>query len=406
MKAYIQLYCKKSRVRLDGTAPIYFSIRMGSQKLLYTGKNIKPELFDNKLGEITNKRVYGKLNLYLENEKNKINDIILDFQYRNEVITHEKIIARYKNHINQSSFLTFAYNELEDQKVYLKKKSYEDYKTSLNSLKEYKPNITFDNITYNFLKDFENWLKVTKKRKQNSRYRNFVAIRKFLKIAIKEGLTKNYPFEEFKFSLVNTERDYLTEDELLKLHNIFDAGKLSTKLQNTLANFLFTCYTGIAGDDMRNKDRFKIQDDCIYFERGKTSKQVKVPLTKKAKRMLPEIMERPLKQKIHRVNEDLEEIMSEAKIKKKITYHAGRHTFAIISLIKGVSLPVISKVLGHTSIKTTEIYARVVDELLNNEMAKWDVKEDLDIDQKKGRSPKKPKMASRKPLEKPTTGKV
>lgn len=405
MKAYVKLYCKKSRTRGDGLAPIYFSIRIGKQKLLYTGKNIKPELFNNDSGEIINKRLYGGLNLYLEKEKNKLNDIILQLQLQEVPLTFEKIIGLYQNKSSFNSFLTFAYAELEKEKPSIAAKTYADYKTSLNNLKEYAPDISFEGINYQFLREYETWLRVEKLRSQNSRAHNFVAIRKFLNIAINTGLTKNYPFKQFKFTSVKKEKEYLTEKELKELQKLYDANSLSLKLQKTLANFLFTCYTGIAADDMRNKERLHYHKDHIIFERGKTKKTVRVPLTAFAKRMLPEIQQYDLKQKPHRVNEDLKEIMAQAKIKKKITYHAGRHTFAIISLMKGVSLPVISKVLGHTSIKTTEIYARVVDELLNNEMAKWDVKKDLGINKKKGRRPKA-KKASRKPLEKPTTGKV
>jgi integrase len=183
----------------------------------------------------------------------------------------------------------------------------------------------------------------------------------------------NYPFKEFKFSPGKKERDYLLESELKALQDLFDSNKLSKRHQDVLANFLFTCYTGIAGDDMKNKHRFNVSEDSITFERGKTNKPTKVPLTKLAKRMLPEIQNRKLKLKISEVSIDLAKIFELAKINKTITYHGGRHTFAIISLMKGISLSVISKVLGHTSTKTTEIYAKVVDELLNQEMKKWDV---------------------------------
>lgn len=87
---------QKTKVKPDGTAPVYFSIRIGKEKLPYTGKSIRPDLINNKGGgEITNKKVHAKLNLYLENEKNKLNAIILDLQYKKVTLSFEKVIGLY-----------------------------------------------------------------------------------------------------------------------------------------------------------------------------------------------------------------------------------------------------------------------------------------------------------------------
>ncbi len=374
MKCYAKLYCKKKNINKDGKTLIYLVIRIGiKEKLLSTGKYIDPGLFNNSgYGGIIEKRNHGKLNTYLENEKNKVNDLILDLQYKNEVITFDKIIHKYCNTSSAENFLEFAYKELELLKPKLAKKTYLDYYYSLKNLEEFNAELTFDDLSYRFLTRFEVWLKAVKHRNQNSRVRNFTAIRKFLNLAINYGLTKNYPFRQFKFSGKRVEREHLTEIELTKLQELFDSKTLSEKLQKTLGNFLFTCYTGIAADDMKHKERLKIDGKTVTFNRGKTGEFVMVPLSNKAKALVPFIQEENLKQKTHRIHQDLTEIMELASIDKHITYHCGRHTFAVISLIKGISLSVVSNVLGHTATKTTEIYAKVVDQLLNTEMAKWD----------------------------------
>ncbi len=350
-----------------------FAIIIGSkQKLISSGKTIEPSSFSNENGgEIINKRNYNKLNTYLENKKNELNDIILDYQYKNEAFTFEKIINKF-NDESGNCFIKFATKELEELKPKIADKTYKDYKVSLNNLKDYCRHLPFHDLTYQFLTKYEIWLKTIKKRNQNSRFHNFAFIRKFLNLAINYGLTNNYPFRQFKFSQNKVEREYLTEEEVDKLQDLFDSNKLTEKLQNTLANFLFTCYTGIAADDMKNKERLRFNGETVSYNRGKTGEYIKVPLTSKAKLLVPEIQTRSLKQKHHRVTTDLKEIMGLAKIDKHITYHCGRHTFAIISFMKGIGLSVISKVLGHTTTKTTEIYAKVVDELMSKEMAMWD----------------------------------
>lgn len=261
---------------------------------------------------------------------------------------------------------------MELQKPKLAFKTYEDYYYTLNNLKEFDSAVTFDELNYKFLTRFEVWLKVVKHRNQNSRVRNFTTIRKYFNMAINFGITTNYPFRQFKFSPQKVEREHLLEAELEKIQELFDAQTLSERYQKTLGNFLFTCYTGIAADDMRNKDRLKFNGGFVSFIRGKSSEPVKVPLTKKAKDLIPFILEANLKQKSQRVQDDLKVIMNETGIDKHITYHCGRHTFAVISLMKGISVSVVSNVLGHTSLETTKIYAKVVEQLLNKEMAKWD----------------------------------
>lgn len=373
MSAYVKLYCKKNRIKKNGEAPVYFVIKLnGKEKLLFAGKTVNPKAFDNLTGEVSNKILNAKLNSYLLNERGRFNDIILDLQYRKESITFDKVINCYQKPLSNNCFLEFFSSELELLKNGLAYKTYKDYLVSFNNLKEYRKSLSFEEIDYKFLVQYDIWLKSVKKRNQNSRYHNFAAIRKFINLAIKYGYTKNYPFTEFKFKQKSVEREFLNEDEVRSLQNLFCSNGLSRKLRVTLAHFLFTCYTGVAADDLRHKERLKFTDELLVFERGKTKHLVKVPLTSKAKMIKDEVLMSSLKQSSSRTNNDLKDIMELAGINKHITYHAGRHTFAIISLMKGISLSVISKVLGHTSTKTTEIYAKVVDELLNNEMAKWD----------------------------------
>lgn len=145
-------------------------------------------------------------------------------------------------------------------------------------------------MNFKFLKEYETWLIVFRKRNQNSRTHNFVAIQKYLNLVIKYGITKTYPFQEVKFSTSSSEIDFLDEKEIIMLQKLYDSNQLSLKHQKTLANFLFTCYTGIAGDDLKNKQRLTFTEDYVIFERGKTKKPVKVPLTKLAKRMVPEVL--------------------------------------------------------------------------------------------------------------------
>lgn len=143
-------------------------------------------------------------------------------------------------------------------------------------------------------------------------------------------------------------------------------------MQKSLGNFLFSCMTGVSGREMRDKDCIRFEGDRIIFTRKKTNKQVYIPLHRKAKELWEDVKKDNLKQKHNRVNDDLKEALKAAEINKVVTYHESRHTFGVVGLLKGMSIMVISKILGHASVKTTEIYARVVDVLTKQEMDKWD----------------------------------
>lgn len=375
MKAYAKLYCKKTKLRPDGSSPIYLVIKLnGKEKLISTGQFINPDHWDNKAQSASNPAKYNKLMAILNNDKTKLNDVIINIQHRKGVVSFNTIITEFKRGEQDDCFIKFAFNELERLKLGLKMKTHEDYYYSLNNLKEYQSSVTFNEITHEFLTYFDIWLKAIKKRNKTSRNHNFTAIRKFINIAITYGLTNNYPFRTFKIKQTseNKEPKYLTEDELYKLEELLYSKPLGDRHTRTLTNFLFTCYTGIPGQELRAQNSLKISDKAITYTRTKTNQPVLVPLIKKSKRLLPLLKDMQLKQHYHSVNIDLREILNMAGIDKDITYHCGRHTFAVNSLIKGISLSVISNVLGHTTTKTTEIYAKVVDQLLNKEMALWD----------------------------------
>ncbi len=374
MKVYAKLYCKKNRKKPDGTAPIYLVLRIKSkERLLATGKSINPDHWDQKAETVVNPVKYNKLMSILTKEKVKLNDIIIDIQQRQGLLTFDNIINEYHKGSRNEDFLEFAFTELENLKPGMKRKTHEDYYYSLQNLKEYRPTLSFNEITSELLIHYDVWLKSIKKRNDSSRYHNFTAIRKFINLAISYGLTNNYPFRNFKIRVKSEKAEviYLTEKEVKKLEELLYSNTLGERHYRTLCNFLFTCYTGISGQELRN-GALNVNGESINFVRSKTNKPVKVPITSYSRKLLPVVKENKLKKHYYSVNQDLTEIMEIAKINKYITYHCGRHTFAIISLMKGISLSVISKVLGHTTTKTTEIYAKVVDELMSKEMAKWD----------------------------------
>jgi site-specific recombinase XerD len=211
--------------------------------------------------------------------------------------------------------------------------------------------------------------------KKNTIAGSFRIIRLLLNLAIKKNFTKNYPFKDFKIVSEDVDKDYLPLEKVTQLHDLYDSGTITERLKGTLGYFLFSCYTGLRFSDASRLRANMIEGNHLIIKTQKTKKQVKIPLSKRAISLLDTelagLFSRPLKQSNSRVNTDLGEIMAMTNITKHITYHCSRHSFAINSLILGIDISVISNVLGHTSIKTTQIYAKIVDTYKYAQMDKW-----------------------------------
>lgn len=377
--ATVKIYCKKSNLKINGQASIYLLLRINRvDRLIFTQKTIEPEYFDNDK-EMVKKGASNslKLNTYLQSEKARLNEIILDFNIRGKDFDHDTIISLFKRE-NKEGFVRFCREELKKEKGMLAWKTYEQYEYCIDNLEAYAPGVTIRQIDYSFLRRYEYHLSSVKKRARNGYYHDFKTIRKFLLIAIKQGLTNQNPFDNFKFGTEEVEKDWHPANELKELEKLLDENKLTKKLAHTLMYYLIACNTGLRFGDIQklsialcngDKDRHII-DGSIHLVQGKGKKINRIPLSNKAKELLNYEFDRPLKQSNSRVNEDLEEIMKLAKIKKHISFHCSRHTFAINALQKGVTLKALSQILGHRTATTTEIYAKYVNEGLDNEIAK------------------------------------
>jgi integrase len=192
------------------------------------------------------------------------------------------------------------------------------------------------------------------------------------------NLTTNYPFKTYKIKAESVDKEYLDLKEVEKLHDIYYSDEISDRIKGTLHYFLLSCYTGLRLSDIKRVTKDTIRNNTIILKTQKTGSKVTIPLNQAALNLINfdldgiKLFERELKQSISRITTDLNDALKLAEIKgKKITFHCSRHTFAINSLILGIPLEVVSKILGHSDLKTTQIYAKVVDSLTNREMDKW-----------------------------------
>lgn len=194
------------------------------------------------------------------------------------------------------------------------------------------------------------------------------------------GYLDRDPFLTHKTAYKNLTREFLTADEL---HRIETHTFRIRRLEQVKDVFLFVCYTGLAYSDLKGLTRDNLSKGIdgktwITYERNKTGIQARIPLLPMAQVLIDKYQDDPecnADNKIlpvksnQKLNSYLTEIAEICDISKNITMHLGRHTFATtVTLTNGVPIETVSKMLGHTSIKTTQIYSKVIDSKISKEM--------------------------------------
>src|SRR5690606_3174279 len=214
----------------------------------------------------------------------------------------------------------------------------------------------------------------------NTVMKHIQRLRKMVTLAYKMEWIDKDPFIKFKPSYIKNEREFLREDEL---QDIMEKEFEIERLNLVKDLFVFSCYTGLSYIDVMNlnEDNIALGIDggrWLITNRQKTHNKVKIPIlpiaeeliekykghikTKKTKTLFPNISNQKL-------NSYLKEIADLCGIKKNLTFHIARHTFATtITLSNGVPIETVSKLLGHTKIATTQIYAKVIERKVSDDM--------------------------------------
>ena len=241
-------------------------------------------------------------------------------------------------------------------------------------------------LNYRFITDFEHYLRNYKNSKRqlmltnNGVMKHLERLKKIINLSIKlEWIIKN-PFQKFQLKFEKYDRQYLTERELGLLENTYFKQE---RLERVKDIFIFSCYTGLSYIDVKELTTHQIVKRMdnkywIHTKREKTNEIVKIPILPKALQIIEKykpFSELTNKTKLlplcsnQKTNSYLKEIMTACRIHKNVTFHVARHTFATtVMLTNGVPLETVSKLLGHTKLSTTQIYARVLDTKISEDI--------------------------------------
>ncbi|GAA4274996.1 site-specific integrase [Aquimarina gracilis] len=338
-------------------------------------------------GTSTNIRV---LNNYLDSVYTKLLNCHKQLLEENKVISSHAIKSRFlgKDSVSKTLKELIEYHNTTMITV-LKPGTIKNYFTTEKYLftflakKKKIDDIFLKQLNYQFIIDFERFLRGARSKKKqlmlsnNGVMKHLERFKKMVNLAIKlEWITKN-PFQQFQLKFDKYDREYLTERELSMLENTSFKNKRLEKIKDC---FLFSCYTGLSYIDAKELTLNQITKGIdsnywIFTKREKTNETIKVPLLPKALIILDKykynvsdfLLPIPSNQKI---NSYLKEIMKDCGIYKNITFHVARHTFATtVMLSNGVPIETVSKLLGHTKLSTTQIYARVVESKISEDIS-------------------------------------
>jgi site-specific recombinase XerD len=392
----VQFIIRQDKLK-DGKAPLYCRITVNGEIVHFALKKwIDPKHWDQRKGAGKgNKDEAARINSDLEDIRVALGNYYQKLRLKGGRITAEAVKDVYlgtdEEAPNTLSRLVAYHNE--QGSALLKWSTLKHYLVTQRYLIKFlearhrKKDIFLYDINYKFVVDFETFLRgVQPKDHQrpidnNGVMKHLIRLRKMTSLALKLDWIAADPFRNYKFKYKKVDKDFLTEAELKKLEKV----NLGVERLNMVRDmFVFSCYTGLAYVDLMNLNEdmhIQIgidQRQWIKTIRQKSDEVVIVPMLPVAKTILARyrgnirsLANDTVFPKIsnQKVNAYLKEIAKDLGIKKTLTFHVARHTFATtVTLSNGVPIETVSKMLGHTKISTTQIYARVLEKKVSDDM--------------------------------------
>ena len=365
---YRLVYNRKKQLNKQGTALVQVEALLNQRKVYFrTNLYLKPEHWNSRNAQVDNHPQAHDLNSMLFEFVLHLQAIELSLWKRGIPVT----LSLLKDAIKKDkpvnvTFPVFA--KIYVQESDRKRSTKENLLTTITVLQEFRPGLDFKDITYTFLKDFEVHLK-EKGNSVNTVAKHMRQLRTLVNEAINQGYIPSdaYPFRKYKIKQAKGRKEFLTPDELKRLENL-DVDK---KLRHVLDAFLFCCYTGLRYSDfcqLTPENIIRVNGKrWLYFKSVKTDVEIRLPLHLLFEGKALAVLERyDIVTDFAKIgpnseaNKYLAQLAAFARIRKHITYHTARHTCATLLVHQGVPITTVQKLLGHTSVRTTEVYSEVL----------------------------------------------
>ena len=390
----ILFFIKRKKLLKNSDAPVYMRVTVDGRFLEASLKRgVNPKAWNEKKQRSTGRdRLSLELNDYLDDTLAKILKINQRFADEKRIINPKTILDEWAGRIEKPKMLCEEFradNERYRQRLeigdvvlntVLRNERAERYLGEY-IMKKYKAeDIPFSAIDNAFVREFHLFLRVDKKQEQNTANKYCKILKRIVTLALDNKWMEINPFQGVRFQAKATNRQFLTEKELSTIMNkTFTLDRLNVVRDI----FVFCALTGLSFSDVEGlkPEHVSVDDDGNYWihkARQKTKNVCSIPYLESARAIAEKYKGHPLCEKRgvllpvisnQRMNSYLGEIAGICGINKPLTMHIARHSFACLALANGVSMEIIARMLGHSDIRTTKIYAKVIDKSIAEQIS-------------------------------------
>jgi len=387
-------YLKKPKNYLNGVVPVYLRITVNGKPVeISAGRKCTLALWNAKAGHMEGTKAEVKMfNAYMDKMKADVSAAHTMLCLENAEITAESIKCRYFGKSDHAHTLLEAIKLHNNNMESLVGKDYaagtlkrfevlERHVMEFLSFQYSKNDINIRSIDHQFISAFDFYLRTEKANTNNTAIKHLKNLGKIVRICMANKWISSDPFFGYKLKSKEVHRNYLTAAEL-KL--IVEKDFTTPRLSQVRDFFLFSCYTGLSYADLQKLKPSDINtggdgEQWIITYRQKTNTRAAIPLLPVAKEILDRYKDHPVclnqnkalpVSSNQKMNEYLVEIAALAGVSKTLGNRIAKRTFATtVTLMNGVPIESVSKMLGHTNIRTTQLYAKILDEKVGNDMA-------------------------------------
>ena len=381
---YSLVYNRKKSLNKRGVALVQVEAYLNRKKKYFSTKvYLRPDQWDAKKLLVKNHPNADALNRLIYEFMAMIEKRELELWQQGKPITLEilkEMLSEQQEQEDKSSFIPFFKDEVMTSN--LKESTKRNHLSTLALLQDFKKNVTFSDLTFEFVSSFEYFLQ-SKGYHTNTIAKHMKHLKRHINVAInKEYMDiQKYAFRKYKIKTVENGHTHLAPEELEKMETLQLTGRY-IKYQKTLDAFLFCCYAGMRYSDFVNMKPENIvemhQETWLIYKSIKTGTEVRLPLyllfNGKGIQILNKYQAN-LQDFFHlrdnsNVNKELIIITRLAGLSKKVSFHTARHTNATLLIYNGVNITTVQKLLGHKSVKTTQIYTNVMDMTIISDLEK------------------------------------
>ena len=386
-------YIRRDKTNKKGEAPVFMRLTINGERADASIKRfIEPHAWNSAKGKANEKSRGGKdLNLYLDAISANILRIQRDLELDKKEVSAQIILNRYLGKEQSDRHTLMEVFRAHNEKcralsgISLAPATVIRHETTLRLTEEFlqknykKEDCYLDEVTNQFIEDFEFFLKTVRRCCHNTTTKYLLNFKKIIRIALAKGWMKKDPFAQVHFHFEPVEREFLEKQELKAMLN---KEITITRLAQVRDIFCFCCLTGLAFTDVQQLRPEHLVADIhgkiwIRKARQKTKNMCNIPLLDEAQKIIDRYRDHPYCQthgvllpvcSNQKMNSYLKELADICGIRKNLSTHCARHTFATLTLASGATIDNVAKMLGHANVNMTRRYAKVLDSSIMRDM--------------------------------------